>query len=283
MHRLLIISMLPIIAVLGVFFSRNVTTYAQEETAELCIRAFEDTNSNGQFDAAEPNAIGIQVFISDRNNVIIGSLTTTLDEDCFRNFLTGTYTVTLSLPDQMRLTTGNNFEVTLTETPSTIDVGVVTGGTASSNEICVTIFNDISQNGQRESNEQLLGGINIIIQIDSVIIETQQSQFTGPTCFIGLSSGTYRVVIPETRRHLMTTRNDAAPSFTNTGSRFNVEFGGLLVDPFTSDAALPDFRGEPEDVDLDRETRILLAIMGSGIVMLTFIGLGALVLGLVHR
>lgn len=160
---------------------------------------------------------------------------------------------------------------------------VRTGQAQQQNEICVTIFNDVSQDGQRNGDESLLGGINIVLQVDGVIIDTQQSRTDAPVCFVGLGAGAYRVVVPATRRHLMTTRNDAAPMFVNTGSRFNVEFGALLLDPFTENAALPDFRGTPEDINLDRETRLLLAIMGSGLMMLVSIGIGAVLLGIIRR
>ncbi len=167
--------------------------------------------------------------------------------------------------------------------PHPVAAEPVRQGTANSNEICVTIFNDVSQNGERDPDETLLAGINIVLQIETIIIDTQLSQSDRPTCFVGLAAGSYRVMIPDTRRHQMTTRNDAAPAFTTTGSRFNVAFGVLLLDPFTQDAALPDFRGEEADIDLDQETRLLLAIMGSGVVMLGCIGLGAVVLGIINR
>lgn len=264
-------------------FSPSLSFAVQDERVALCVRDFQDSNLNGQYDEGEGAFPNIDIRLENSEGVQINRLVTSEAEDCFQDLLPGFYRVQVEGPDSLVVTTANPQSLNLSAPVTRLDVGLVNTGNSLSNEVCVQVFNDPNMNGIRETTEILLPNINVTLRQNGVVIDNLLTRADGYSCFLALAEGAYQVVIPESPRHLMTTRNDAAPSFVGTGNRFSAPFGAVLVDPFTEDAALPDYRGETDSLILDRETRLLLSIMGSGIVILLMIAIGAVLFGFMRR
>lgn len=151
------------------------------------------------------------------------------------------------------------------------------------NEICIIVYNDVNQNSVQDEGEVLIGGLDVNLTVDDIIIQSFLTSSQDYQCFTGLPIGKYRVIIPETSRHQLTTRNDLSPEFEDTGNRVHADFGGFLVDPFSEDALLPTYGFSDDEFTLDHNTRLLLAIFGMTLAMLLMISFGAIILGLMRR
>ncbi len=265
---------------------------AQTPGLDLCIHDFTDTNQNSQFDEGEPPFPGISVFVSrSSDGAVIGSLTTTPDRDCLLNLTPDTYDVTFSGNATHQPTTPTSVTVTLIDQTVTVDYGAITLTsddpspqlTESGSEICVLIFHDTNTNSQHDADEGLIGGIDVNLLVDDVIIATRITDNQDYSCFEGIPIGSYRVLIPESPRHRLTNRNDLALTFLDNAQSVKADFGAELHNPFFADARAQTYGRSEDQLNIDRDTRLLLAILGAGIVMLFMIGSGAILLGIMRR
>lgn len=273
-----IISLLALLITLGF----PLTTHAQDNP-DLCIRAFEDTNQNGQYDEGEVGLLGVAVFVKQGDNVV-GSLTTTLDLDCLLTLEPGTYSVEFESPYQS--TTPTRQSITLGTEGVVVDYGAVSSRPAAQplgNQICVVVFEDINANGLRDEDEALIEGIDVQLTTSGVIIDTFITTDNDFSCFSGLPAGEYRVGVPPSPRHQMTTQADFAPTFIGVGTDVKAEFGAQRVNPFTADALLPNLPSKSGKIELDREMRLLLATFGATLVLLLMMGIGSIIIWLLRR
>lgn len=284
-----------IILIIGCVLALNILpTSAQNTNVDLCVRAFQDTNRNGQFDDGEQNLSSIEVFVTNAaNNQLFGSMTTTPDLDCLRSIPAGSYQV--EFRDSIyQPTTPTTFNTTITDQTVTVDYGAVlpqnntpstpVAQNSPGNQICILVFRDENTNGQRESSEGLIRGIDVNLTVDSVITDTLVTSTDQEyTCFDDLSTSTYSVIIPDTLRHVLSNENIFEHTFTDTGQRVTVEFGAVLLDPFSADAELQNFGRSDDEFTLDDQSRLLLAIFGAGMVILFMIGFGAILLSIIRR
>jgi hypothetical protein len=93
---------------------------AAQSSGQLCVRAYEDRNSNGKLDGGEPVITkGVAVSLLDARNVIVGSaLLDTAPNGaqgvmCFQGLTPGQYTVSMSAPDYSA-TTAESITTTIT-------------------------------------------------------------------------------------------------------------------------------------------------------------------------
>jgi hypothetical protein len=280
---------------------------AQEDNLLICINDFEDLNSNGIHDPGEGSFSGVDVFLqrAGQDNVVIDSLQTSLDEDCFAVNEPGDYVVEIRNEDtRFTVTTSTLVPVTITDSSVTVPLGAVTapnqcftGNTAPPNQICVRMFNDYNSNGRRDGGEPIVPGIDVnlvdrnLSETEDIIIQTLVTQ-TSYTCFSDLPPGQYRVSFP-----LLTTpydpsnpyfilapgqSNDSLLEFQGSNDAACLEFGVQTGDPLSRESILP--RGEEENaVEIDQDTRLMLSFAGAALVMLFMLGLGAILVALIRR
>ncbi|PJF41899.1 MAG: hypothetical protein CUN55_11040, partial [Phototrophicales bacterium] len=211
-----------------------------------------------------------------------GQLLTAESPRCFENIPIGTYQLWAE-NGPYRVLSPLMQTLTIAEESQVIELAAIASNTPSANEICISVFEDLNQNGVQDATEGLVGNVDVWLLSDDVIIGTQLTQPDEPTCFVGLEEGAYQIKIPPTRRHQMTTRSDAAPTFVGVGNRFSISFGLVLLEAFHEDALLPDAKPNIGKLTLDTETRLLLAIMGSGVVILLMLGVGSIAFALWRR
>lgn len=253
----------------------------QLDTPSLCVSAYQDVNRNG-FNDNEPPLAGVRVVIRDTNGQAVASLTTSESPQCLDAIEDGAYQLWVE-DGPYRVFDPPAQSLQLTEELTIIELAGLPADIGIANEVCVTVYNDVDRNGVQEDDEPILEAFDVYLLSDNIIIATKRTSLSEATCFVGLEEGAYRVRIPQTARHLMTTRADAAPTFVGVGSRYNVAFGVIQIDPFTEDALLPGLAPDSGELSLDAETRLLLAIMGSGIVILLMIGVGSVGYALFKR
>lgn len=282
-----IISLLLLLIPLGL----STTAYAQA-TPDICIRAFEDTNQNGLYDAGEPKLAGVSVFVK-QGEAIVGSLTTTPDDDCLLNLAAGEYTLEFESP--FNPTTPTSQSVTLGTERVIVDYGATMTTEAPSddtalsapqplgNQICMVVFADNNVNGLRDEDEGLIAGVDVQLTVKDVIINTLLTSDRDYSCFTGLTAGAYRVLVPPSPHHLMTTQADFSPTFIGVGTDVKAEFGAQRIDPFTADALLPNLPPKTNNVELDQETRLLLAAFGATVALLLMMGIGAIIIWFLRR
>ena len=93
-----------------------VTPTATVQTGgSICLRAFEDTNQNGTFDAGETARIGVAFTILKGDSVISNYVTTGQDLFCIPGLAASTYRVTRSKGNDEALTTGDEATINLEE------------------------------------------------------------------------------------------------------------------------------------------------------------------------
>jgi hypothetical protein len=220
-------------------------------------------------------------------------MTTTPDLDCLRSIPAGDYQV--EFRDSIyQPTTPTTVTILITDQTITLDYGAAPASTntestpvaqnSPANQICILVFRDENTNGNREGTEGLIRGIDVNLTLSDVIVDTlitsTEQEFT---CFTDLAANAYRVIIPDTPRHLLINTNDFPYTFTGTGGRITVEFGAVLLDPFSDDARLDNFGRSDDQFNLDDQSRLLLAIFGAGMVILFMVGFGAILLSIIRR
>src|SRR5574341_768663 len=154
---------------------------------------------------------------------------------------------------------------------------------AQGNAICVFAFQDTNENGVRNDDEGALPGINVnlAIETDIIIATAITTQEDEPYCFENLVPGVYNIYFPDSPNHRATTQSSAAMEI-HAGQHIRVEFGAQPEEPIRlqNDPAMPN--NPTANTRLTTTTRILLALLGTIIVMIFMIGFGAVVVSVMY-
>ncbi|MBI5930300.1 MAG: hypothetical protein HY862_13400 [Chloroflexi bacterium] len=262
--------------------------HAQSSTFDICVRDFNDANQNGQWDEGEQPFPGIGVLLR-QNGAVVGALTTTADEDCIRSLAPGDYQLEIQQGTTPRqLTTSEQMSVTLVDQTVTVDIGAIvppatTAPAGPGNEVCIVAYQDGGQAGVREEGENAVSGIDVNLLSGNVIIQTLVTTAEGPKCFSGLPAGEFRIIVPPSSNHLLTTRNDAGVTFLDTGNRITANFGAQIIDPLADGLTRSSVDETEGELTLDQDTRLLVSIAGAAVAMLFMVGLGAIIIGVMRR
>ena len=187
------------------------------------------------------------------------------------------------------MTTAEQIDVTLVDQAVTIDIGaIVPSATTPSviepgNEVCIVVYQDAGQVGVREEGENSMSGVDVNLLTSDVIIQTLVTTAEGPKCFSGLTAGEFRIIVPPSPNHLLTTRNDAAVSFLDTGNRITANFGAQMIDPLADGLTRSSVEETEGELTFDQNTRLLFSIAGAAVAMLFMVGVGAIVTGMLRR
>jgi len=161
-------TLLIIISIVGLLVP---VSLAQETTGDgqICVRAFEDRNSNGTFDANEPPITqGIGVNLLNIQSITIGaqlledSESAALGTVCFRELLAGDYTIIVTSADYTATTpTTFNAVVVPQSVPTRLDFGgtIITTSTTTG-----TVAPTITEDDQNRALQGILfGAIGAIV------------------------------------------------------------------------------------------------------------------------
>lgn len=154
------------------------TAYAQDEgDGQICLRAFEDRNGNGSFDANEPLITqGVGVNLLSAQNITVDAK---LLEDspnagqgvvCFQNLLAGDYSVVVTSADYSA-TTPTQFSafVVPQSVPTRFDFGgTIITTTTSSDSATGTVFT--AEDQDRALEGILFGGIGAVVVMGFMVI-----------------------------------------------------------------------------------------------------------------
>lgn len=291
--------MLFILGVASLFISVFVgkfqtASWAQNNSFDICIDDFEDQNQNGLHDTPEPSFPNVEVRLKQAgNDTVIGRLVTSADENCFRGLAAGVYILEYGDGTPLQ-TTAITTTLTLTNASVTVPLGISAcryDPNAELNQICILVYHDQNNNGVRDGGEAPLPNINVNLQDIGNVSQGQSGLIirtlvtgTDYSCFTALPTGIYRVYVPFSTNHVLTTGDDSSLSFTGQHAPFCYEFGAQPLDPLNPEATLPDFSGEKDDgLNLDDNTRLLLAILGAVMVVLFMLGVGTILLAIIRR
>jgi hypothetical protein len=152
--------------------------------------------------------------------------------------------------------------------------------------ICVATFADADLNGLRAPAEAPLAGVNINLATSGVIIATHITD-PGETeyCFERLLPGIYTITFTDNPTYTATTANQGTFEL-EAGNRLTVNDFGAAPVPIASlrQAVAEQVAADSASKDeppLDETTRLLLSTVGSMMVMLFMVGVGAVILGMV--
>lgn len=152
--------------------------------------------------------------------------------------------------------------------------------------ICVSTFADTNGNGVRDADEGALAGVNVNLSTGGAIIATHiTAEGESEYCFENLLRGEYTVRFTEAPTYHITTPREGA-FLLDAEERLTVDPLGAIpvpLDQLRADLIAEHAAQQGADEPLDTATRLLLATVGSMMVMLFMIGLGAVFLGLSGR
>jgi len=146
--------------------------------------------------------------------------------------------------------------------------------------VCVLAYEDINENGERDSGEVAMPGISVNLAVETdIIVRTHLTTLENrPYCFESLTPGTsYTLYFDESANHRGTSQNSIAFSIA-ANERVRVEFGAV------SESALLT-PGSPEAIEqagnsggqLETTNRLLIAALGSVVVMIFMFGFGIVI------
>ncbi len=149
--------------------------------------------------------------------------------------------------------------------------------------ICISTFADTNANGLRDQNEVVLAGVNVNLATDRVIIATHiiaagEEQY----CFEHLLEGIYTVTFTNSPTYRITTASEGSFA-VGAGQRVTIDpFGAFPISPenLRTEVAVQVAAAQEKDQPLEASTRLLLSTVGSMVVMVFMIGMGAVILGL---
>lgn len=280
---------LLVLAILALSVVPSSASHAQTTTFDICVRDFNDANQNGQWEEGEQPFPGIGVLVR-QDGTVIGALTTTVDEDCIRSLPSSVYQLSVeggATPYQV--TTAESMDVTLVDQSVTVDIGAIVPPNATpvqsgpGNDVCIVVYQDGGQVGVREEGENLVSGVDVNLLASDVVIQTLVTTSEEPKCFSGLPAGEFRIVVPPSPNHLLTTRNDAGVSFLDTGNRITANFGAQMIDPLADGLTRSSVEETEGELTLDQDTRLLFSIAGAAVAMLFMVGVGAIVMSMMRR
>ena len=148
--------------------------------------------------------------------------------------------------------------------------------------ICVSTFADSNGNGMRDPGEDMLSGVNVNLGTGGVIIATHiiapgETQY----CFENLLTGIYTVTFTDSPLYRITTANEGTFALDG-GQRLMInDFGAFPVANLRAEVAAQIAAAQAPDKPLESSTRLMLATVGSMVVMLFMVGIGAVILGVI--
>lgn len=149
--------------------------------------------------------------------------------------------------------------------------------------ICVTTFADVNGNGIRDQDEGLLPGVNIDLSTGGVIIATHiiapgETQY----CFENLLPGIYTVTFTGSPMYRITTADEGTFPLESGQHLIIKDFGAfpIAVSNLRAEVAAQIAAAEETNTPLETSTRLMLATVGSMVVMLFMVGIGAVILGI---
>jgi hypothetical protein len=149
--------------------------------------------------------------------------------------------------------------------------------------ICVATFADANGSGQRDPDDGTLAGVNVNLSTDGAIIATHVT--TGDPaghCFESLLPGIYTVSFTDSPTYRATTSTEGTFALDG-GQRLTInDFGAVSIPPdaLRAEVAAQIAAAEPAEEPLDNSVRLLLSTVGSMVVMIFLIGVGAIIFGL---
>lgn len=154
---------------------------------------------------------------------------------------------------------------------------------AETGAICVAAFADSNGNGLRDPDEGALVGVNVNLSTDGAIIATHVTTADAPQyCFESLLPGIYTVTFTDSPTYRATTSNEGTFALDG-GQRLTInDFGAAPIPPdaLRAEVAAQIAAAEPDEEPLDTSVRLLLSTVGSMVVMIFLIGVGAIIFGL---
>jgi hypothetical protein len=150
--------------------------------------------------------------------------------------------------------------------------------------ICVTTFADANGNGIHDPDEGLLPGVNVNLSTGGVIIATHiiapgETQY----CFENLLTGIYTVTFTDSPMYRITTAAEGTFPL-DSGQRLIIkDFGAFPISTsnLRAEVAAQLAAAREPDKPLEASTRLMLATVGSMVVMLFMVGIGAVILGVI--
>jgi hypothetical protein len=149
--------------------------------------------------------------------------------------------------------------------------------------LCVATFADSNGNGIREEGETALPGVNVNLSTAGVIILTHiTAEGENQHCFENLLPGYYTITFTDSPTYRPTTSNEGTFELAG-GQRLTINDFGAVPIPLSNlraEVAAQVAAARSEDEPLDTSVRLLLATVGSMVVMIFMIGVGAVIMGL---
>lgn len=154
---------------------------------------------------------------------------------------------------------------------------------AETGALCVSTFADTNANGLHDPTETLLAGVNVNLATGGVIVATHiiapgEAQY----CFENLLRGIYTITFTDSPTYRMTTASEGTFAL-EPGQRLTIDpFGAFPISPenLRAEVAAQVAADREGDQPLETSTRLLLSTVGSMVVMLFMVGVGAVILGL---
>lgn len=154
---------------------------------------------------------------------------------------------------------------------------------ATPGAICIAAFSDTNGNGVQDSGEPLLSGVHVSLSTGGAIIATHITDAANTQyCFENLLRGEYVVTFTDAQTYQPTTPNEGA-FLLDAGERLTVDPFGAIPVPLGSLRAnvLAEIAANQKDSEpFDPATRLLLATVGSMMVMLFMVGFGVVMFAL---
>ncbi|RPJ00929.1 MAG: hypothetical protein EHM39_04080, partial [Chloroflexi bacterium] len=150
--------------------------------------------------------------------------------------------------------------------------------------LCVATFADANGNGMRDTGEGVLAGVNVNLATGGVIIATHiiaatETQF----CFDNLLTGIYTITFTDSPMYRTTTANEGTFALSG-GQRLMINDFGAFPIPASSlraEVAAQIAARQEQDEPLETSTRLMVATVGSMVVMICLVGIGAVLLGII--
>ncbi len=164
-------------------------------------------------------------------------------------------------------------------------LGGVTRAQGDPGAICVITFDDANANGVPDAGEGPLAGVNVNLSTGGAIIATHiTTGDAAPYCFEDLLRGEYTVIFTDAPTHRFTTPRQGTFAL-DFGQRLTIDPVGAVPVPLARmrEDLLAQRAEDSTSEPLDSATRLLLATVGSVMVMLGMITLGGVVWMLLNR
>jgi LysM repeat protein len=153
--------------------------------------------------------------------------------------------------------------------------------------VCVTAFDDANANHWRDANEQLLAGVTLALNQGGQTVKTLSTTADNPSCFSGITSGTYVVAATPPDNYGLTTSGQLEIE-VKPGVQLALVFGVASgYKPTPSGVEVAALETPPAGAQPDKATGIMDTLIGnSGLVVFALAGLvlvGGLGMALILR